>query len=226
MVRQAASTRRPFGFSLIELLIVVAIIAILAAIAVPNFLEAQVRSKVSRTKADMRSIATALESYSIDNNNHYPPAADVGQNASPVSTGFHTRLPTYLTTPMAYITSILYDPFVSQDNTWFNSVYPPSTQVGKRYVYYCMSSWTEGTTTLPYHIHAAGGSDVWGGLVNWVGLWMIYSYGPDKNPFQGPGATLLPYDATNGTISPGNIVRCQKTSDGTPVHPVTGTYTW
>ncbi len=50
-------------FTLIEILIVVAIIAILAAIAVPNFLEAQVRSKVSRTKSDMRSVATALESY-------------------------------------------------------------------------------------------------------------------------------------------------------------------
>jgi prepilin-type N-terminal cleavage/methylation domain-containing protein len=61
------------AFTLIELLIVVAIIAILAAIAVPNFLEAQIRSKVSRAQADMRSLATAIESYRVDNNS-YPAA--------------------------------------------------------------------------------------------------------------------------------------------------------
>jgi prepilin-type N-terminal cleavage/methylation domain-containing protein len=63
------------GFTLIELLIVVAIIAILAAIAVPNFLEAQVRSKVSRAKSDQRSLATAIEAYFVDNNLY--PAAGV-----------------------------------------------------------------------------------------------------------------------------------------------------
>lgn len=52
--------------TLIELLIVVAIISILAAIAVPNFLEAQVRSKVSRTKQDLAFIAVALEAYFAD----------------------------------------------------------------------------------------------------------------------------------------------------------------
>ena len=56
------------GFTLIELLIVVAIIAILAAIAVPNFLEAQTRAKVSRVKSDLRTYATAIESYAVDNN--------------------------------------------------------------------------------------------------------------------------------------------------------------
>ena len=56
------------AFTLIELLIVVAIIAILAAIAVPNFLEAQTRAKVSRVLSDERTYSTALETYYIDNN--------------------------------------------------------------------------------------------------------------------------------------------------------------
>ncbi len=70
------------GFTLIELLIVIAIIAILAAIAVPNFLEAQVRAKVSRVKADQRSLATGLESYYIDNNS-YPAWSCGGTGCAP-----------------------------------------------------------------------------------------------------------------------------------------------
>ena len=62
------------AFTLIELLVVVAIIAILAAIAVPNFLEAQTRAKVSRVKTDMRTITVGLESFATDNN-HYPQIA-------------------------------------------------------------------------------------------------------------------------------------------------------
>src|SRR5690606_13569858 len=94
------------GFTLIELLIVVAIIAILAAIAVPNFLEAQVRSKVSRTKADMRTVATALEAYAVDSN-HYPPdfhGYTANPNAMPHNSGirYNTLLARllHLTTPI------------------------------------------------------------------------------------------------------------------------------
>ena len=49
------------AFTLIELLIVVVIIAILAALAIPNMLQAQVRAKVARTQSDMRTIALAWE---------------------------------------------------------------------------------------------------------------------------------------------------------------------
>ena len=66
--------RKDKGFTLIELLIVVAIIGIIAAIAIPNLLNAIDRGKQKRTMADLRSIGTAIESYSIDNN-VYPVAA-------------------------------------------------------------------------------------------------------------------------------------------------------
>lgn len=67
--------KRPFappggwkGFTLIELLIVIAIILILIAIALPNFLAAQVRAKVTRERADQRTIATAIESLRTERN--------------------------------------------------------------------------------------------------------------------------------------------------------------
>ncbi|MCU1347936.1 MAG: hypothetical protein JWO56_966 [Acidobacteria bacterium] len=58
--------RRDDGFTLIEMLIAVAIIAILAAIAVPNLLTAINRSRQKRTMADMRSISSAWESRATD----------------------------------------------------------------------------------------------------------------------------------------------------------------
>ena len=68
--------RKDKGFTLIELLIVVAIIGIIAAIAIPNLLNAIDRGKQKRTMADLRSVGTAIESYSIDNN-FYPVAGDI-----------------------------------------------------------------------------------------------------------------------------------------------------
>jgi len=97
------------GFTLIELLIVVAIIAILAAIAVPNFLEAQTRSKVSREKSDLRTLATAWESYRVDYN-RYPPdwdSGEMGYNPHPGEWGTYISV----TTPVAYTTSVPLDVF-------------------------------------------------------------------------------------------------------------------
>ena len=93
------------AFTLIELLIVVAIIAILAAIAVPNFLEAQMRSKVSRCAADMRSIRTAIESYYVDYNIH--PETDTGEG-NPKNPGIGLYR---CTTPIAYMSTVPKSPF-------------------------------------------------------------------------------------------------------------------
>lgn len=65
---------RSVGFTLVELLIVVAILAVLAAIAVPNFLLAQERALMSRDMTNMRAIGIALQSYHVDHGTF--PAAD------------------------------------------------------------------------------------------------------------------------------------------------------
>lgn len=106
------------GFTLIELLIVVAIIAILAAIAIPNFLEAQIRSKVSRVKSDLKSVATAIESYAVDHN-YYPngpyPPSDTEPNGSFWYIFDSNKLSGLceITTPVAYFSNLeqLKDPF-------------------------------------------------------------------------------------------------------------------
>src|ERR1700677_5011584 len=54
------------GFTLVEIMIVVAIIALLAAIAVPNFLRARKRSQATRILEDLRLIDAAMDQYAID----------------------------------------------------------------------------------------------------------------------------------------------------------------
>jgi general secretion pathway protein G len=64
------------GFTLVELLIVVAIVGLIAAIAVPNLLNALDRGKQKRTMGDIRAIASAIEAYTIDHS-RYPDATDI-----------------------------------------------------------------------------------------------------------------------------------------------------
>lgn len=191
------------AFTLIELLIVVAIIAILAAIAVPNFLEAQVRSKVSRVKADMRSLATALESYAVDNN-HYPLFIPPGYTGDIWLIPWNQRLQPILTTPIAYMTSIPNDPFkhhIQSFDAMGNPQTPNTSLVDQRNFVYNRGDQHIYPDAAEFH-----------GRKNWN----LISAGPDNN-LEGmsyapkdeimgtPGSNI--YDPTNGTQSMGDVYR-------------------
>lgn len=208
------------AFTLIELLIVVAIIAILAAIAVPNFLEAQVRSKVSRQLSNMRTVATALEAYAVDTN-HYPPTTiepyDIAAApGDPAASTLYKIYPHYtLTSPVAYISSdaAMIDIFRAGHNyqgrlanqiMWLPSfLYDPDG---------------------PYN-HLKGAS-TYAAQRNRYGLWVMRSAGPDayyqnvlgdKADYgTGPGGwNRAGYDPTNGSVSGGDIYRSQNRPDDT-----------
>jgi len=195
--------RTPNAFTLIELLIVVAIIAILAAIAVPNFLEAQVRSKVSRVKADMRSAETAIEAYAVDHTGY--PAFNRAFGLFDQNNRGPIEFLAELTTPVAYLTSCdLNDPFLPIHNA------DTGRYLGREvstlwYSNIALYRAEQGVPTVPQN-------------------WCVASFGPDyvfTGPLGGYMMNLAPgdpngyfpnyepwlYDPTNGTRSAGDIVR-------------------
>ncbi|MCD6386692.1 prepilin-type N-terminal cleavage/methylation domain-containing protein [Candidatus Sumerlaeota bacterium] len=189
------------GFTLIELLIVVAIIGILAAIAIPNFLNASIRSKVARTKSDLRTISTALESYYVDHNK-YPPDAQCGV------INYLERLK-HLTTPIAYITSVLEDPFANAGNiTSYFSSRPENP--------YAIPPDSSGKLVRPFTYDFACRRLPDGGYespLTWIHItrypysviWAMRGIGPDKIPTVLGDGVARPYDPTNGTVSFGDI---------------------
>ncbi len=60
------------GFTLVEIMIVVAIIALLAAIAIPNLLRAKISANDALAKGALRTMSTASETYGTANNGNYP----------------------------------------------------------------------------------------------------------------------------------------------------------
>ena len=70
------------GFTLIELLVVILIIGILAAIAIPAFLNQRAKAYDAAAKSNITTAQTAMETYATDNNGGYPASVNTGSGAS------------------------------------------------------------------------------------------------------------------------------------------------
>jgi len=195
-VRRGGTNR--FGFTLIELLIVVAIIGILAAIAIPNFLQAQIRAKVSRCYADMKTLRTAMEVYHVDHD-YYPHG--LGNGFPPYPEGPVKYRLWRLTTPIDYLASLPDDPFKTQFKTAGFLV-----ASDKPSFIYLIRDWDgDGIPGHPFELYAQAQPALYSVLPNpAITEYVLVSKGPQHEQI----VTLfwIPYDPTNGTISNGEII--------------------
>ncbi|MFB3895506.1 MAG: type II secretion system protein [bacterium] len=193
------------GFMLIELLLVIGMIAILIAIAIPNFITAQTRTRVARQKARMAASIPAIAAYRVDNT-AYPPCriGTMGQ--------YLYEFPIEVTTPIAYMRSRPLDYFETYQS-----------QRDSMPVRYTKPGWGYNNGFLIFNIYAdypknfdnpdpsAAGTiriscdtlapisyGVWGEVPNTLN----WNTAVDKQPF----FKTSWYDPTNGIMSRGFLV--------------------
>lgn len=184
------------GFTLIELLIVIAIILILIAIALPNFLEAQIRARVTKSRGEIRTLKVAMEAYFLDWK-RYPNVSFPNYTVQPRQAAGLT----WLTSPNAYITSIPEDPFPGElDPEGLIMDGPP-------YGYVLLGVEAPFTEVMLTHPHSGGT----------LKAWSIFSLGPDSPQpemvldhddfptFKRGMRPIHSYSPTNGSKSKGDI---------------------
>lgn len=189
--------KRTRAFTLIELLIVVAIIGILAAIAVPNFMNARLRAKVTRTIADLRSIHTAIQMYATDNGREI---LDTVEIPNLPGTGKAWRVWSQLTTPIAYIpASALIDPFIPEVNPFSGGAANEAVADGT-YQYHNIKYWRENNL------------QGMGALADRTARYYARSPGPDRWYIILPMRLMrwMAYRPSNGLVSVGDIIVADK----------------
>ena len=214
---------RKHGFTLIELLIVIAIIAILALIAIPNFIEAQTRSKVSRAMADQRSIGTAVEAYCVDWTRYpsYQHPLDITDAGLVAASNWLTYVPITLTTPVAFITALMKDPFRvvatgkdPQRPFFYRHCIIEATAGTNDFGHMVLNGTTEVGQFRKVAIDYFANAKIGVNESDYAGrMWYLCCIGPDLKAqslerLKGTtGQYAFKYDPTNGTVSDGEVIK-------------------
>jgi general secretion pathway protein G len=199
------------AFTLIELLIVIAIILILISIALPNFLEAQIRAKLTKVHAELRTLSIALESYRIDHGDYPLDDNEVPSPLHPTGgrdvNGSDWYSFMVLTTPSQYLFGVPQDYFQE------------GNRIGYPEVPYLTYNYHEQRSLLDPR-----GTPLQGRILERYGIdWVVFGIGPDRiwqietvgSSIQiinaiiasRSGGSTFTYSPTNGTKSLGDIIR-------------------
>lgn len=176
------------GFTLVELLVVVAIISILASIALPNFQNAQIKAKVTAAFAEMRSLATAIEAYQLDHNTYPLDGNDTMERDERLFD--QMRIQRVLTTPTVYISEIPEDIFHTRDTHSHDPL---------------VARYFQSRPPWPYVYRTKGNVVTHRGVPRGYNL---FSFGPDQ-VFDNASMTednFIIYDPSNGVVSAGDIL--------------------
>ncbi len=187
--------KNTFGFTLIELLIVIAIILILISIALPNFLEAQTRTKVTRSMTDMRTIGIAIEGYYLDYKRYIPWAAAT----------FKERF-IRLTTPHAYMKEVYDDIFNADGQPWLQLGIKYSENDAKMMKTFDYVNHDEYAKADRNKTEIRDQTGKLGQVIR--SAYHLRGFGPDRDNDSGSGAPYhgpIPYSPTNGTVSNGDL---------------------
>lgn len=208
MAAPMAMSRQGSGFTIVEILVCLAIVCLLATIAIPNFLRAHTAADVAAARYDLKQLKTGVDAYKSDIGDYPWQNPDAAARRTQAGSLYTLER---LTTPIAYVdgSANFVDPFSPQGWYYGQTLENISARAGDITV-----------RDYRYNARSASGASVWNKIQVGEPSWFfLESSGPDQyfnltaialdgvedNETSRGFLLKTIYDPTNGTVSRGSI---------------------